>query len=416
MSTRLSFLAAHAPSAGFARPWSSKRRWLRFRAGLWHERRRQIVPGAQAGAADDHELAIVPVACADNHAAGGRPVGAGASFGPATPRAICAMDWPPCSWRLRRCRSSPRPAWMPAPWRNSCVSAGPSRLGLPLRVGLERAAETIAAAERLVRPPVTRLALVVDQMEELFSADRVNEQQRTGFIKALAAAGTSGHVWIIGTMRSDFYPRCADLPELAALKAGAGQFDLLPPDGPYELAQMIGDPARAAGLRFEEKATGERLDHVLQETTLRDPQALPLLEFTLAELYKLCSRDEAPGEAVVLTFAAYDQLGGGRGRPTPGAAQRRNTPGCPANVQAALPHPVFRAPGDGAGRARMRRWWAKRAPVLSEVFAAYSGADTLVEAFIKKSVSFVLPAGPARSKKALMHLAPRGAACRAGRA
>ena len=167
-----------------------------------------------------------------------------------------------------------------------------SRLRCRCVVGLKRAAETTAAAERLVRPPVTRLALVVDQMEELFSADRVNEQQRAGFVKALAALARSGHVWIIGTMRSDFYPRCADLPELAALKAGAGQFDLLPPTAP-QLAQMIGDPARAAGLRFEEKATGERLDHVLQETALRDPQALPLLEFTLAELYKLCSRDKA---------------------------------------------------------------------------------------------------------------------------
>src|SRR5207253_11363652 len=113
-------------------------------------------------------------------------------------------------------------------------------------------------------------------------------------------------------MRSDFYPRCADLPKLAALKAGAGQFDLLPPTAP-ELAQMIGHPAQAAGLRFEEKATGERLDHVLQETALRDPQALPLLEFTLAELYKLCATDKPSGGPVVLTFAAYEQLGGMEG-------------------------------------------------------------------------------------------------------
>ena len=125
----------------------------------------------------------------------------------------------------------------------------PEQAGLPLSVGLTRSAEATAVAERLFRPPVTRLALVVDQMEELFSADRVNEQQRTGLVKAAFPLARSGHVWIIGTMRSDFYPRCADLPELAALKAGAGQFDLLPPTA-LQLAQMIGDPARAAGLRL----------------------------------------------------------------------------------------------------------------------------------------------------------------------
>ncbi len=251
----------------------------------------------------------------------------------------------------------------------------PDQAGLPLSVGLKRTAETIAAAERLLQPPVTRLALVVDQMEELFSADRVNEQQRAGFVKALAALARSGQVWIIGTMRSDFYPRCADLPELAALKAGAGQFDLLPPTAP-QLAQMIGDPARAAGLRFEEKATGERLDHVLQETALRDPQALPLLEFTLAELYKLCSRDKAPGEAVVLTFAAYDQLGGMEGA-LRGAEEEYAR--LPANVQAALPA-VFRAlvtVRQGEDEAIVAQ------PVLSEVFTAGTEQNTLVEAFIR---------------------------------
>jgi WD40 repeat protein len=213
-------------------------------------------------------------------------------------------------------------------------------------------------------------------MEELFSAERVNEQQRAGFVRALSALARSGHVWIIGTMRSDFYPRCADIPELAALKAGAGQVDLLPPTAP-QLAQMIGDPARAAGLRFEEKTTGERLDHVLQETALRDPQALPLLEFTLAQLYELCSRDKATDESVVLTFAAYDQLGG-----MEGALARRadeEYAKLPGHVQAALPA-VFRAlvtVRQGEDEAIVAQ------PVLRDVFAASPEQNTLIEAFIR---------------------------------
>ena len=160
---------------------------------------------------------------------------------------------------------------------------------------------------------------------------------------------------------------------------------------------MIGDPARAAGLRFEEKATGERLDHVLQETALRDPQALPLLEFTLAELYKLCSRDKPPGEAVVLTFAAYDQLGGMEGALARRAEEEYAK--LPANVQAALPA-VFRAlvtVRQGEDEAIVAQ------PVLSEVFTASPEQNALVEAFIRARL-FVSDRTSAE-QKALVRLA-----------
>jgi WD40 repeat protein len=252
----------------------------------------------------------------------------------------------------------------------------PEQAALPLSVGLKRAAETTAAAERLLHAPVTRLALVVDQMEELFSRERVSEQERSGFVRALSSLARSGHVWIVATMRSDFYPRCADLPELAALKAGAGQFDLLPPTAP-ELAQIIGYPARAAGLRFEENVTGARLDHILQETALRDPQALPLLEFTLAELYKVCSEDKPPDGPVVLTFAAYEQLGGMEGALARRAEEEYAR--LPANVQAALAA-VFGALvtiRHGEEEALVNQ------PAPRAAFAGAPDQDALVEAFIK---------------------------------
>ena len=131
-------------------------------------------------------------------------------------------------------------------------------------------------------------------------------------------------------MRSDFYHRCAELPELVKLKASAGQIDLSPPTAP-EYAQMIANPARASGVLFEERATGEKLDDQLLEAALRDPQALPLLEFTLAELYAICSRDAAPSESVVLTFAAYEQLGGIEGALA--RARRRNMRNYPPTVR-----------------------------------------------------------------------------------
>ena len=87
-------------------------------------------------------------------------------------------------------------------------------------------------------------------MEELFTLDGITAAARDAFVAALSVLARSGFVWVIGTMRNDFYARCAELPELSALKAGAGQYDLQPPTFD-EIGQMVVWPARAAGLRFE---------------------------------------------------------------------------------------------------------------------------------------------------------------------
>jgi WD40 repeat protein len=80
-------------------------------------------------------------------------------------------------------------------------------------------------------------------------------------------------------------------------------YELSPPTGP-EIAQIIREPARAAGLRFEEDADRGHLEDVLQEAAVGDPASLPLLEFVLDALY------EAGRDRRLLTFAAYRALGG----------------------------------------------------------------------------------------------------------
>ena len=105
-------------------------------------------------------------------------------------------------------------------------------------------------------------------------------------------------------MRSDFYNRCADLPELVALKGGSGQYDLLPPTF-GEIGRMVRQPAAAAGLGFDEdSATGQRLDEALHEAAFKSPEALPLLEFTLDELYRRRT------DAGRLTWSAYREMRG----------------------------------------------------------------------------------------------------------
>ncbi len=150
-----------------------------------------------------------------------------------------------------------------------------------------------------------RLVLVVDQFEEIFTeTKRISEEDRRLFIGMLSALARSGRVWVIATLRSDFFIRCRDVPELMALKDGQGLYDL-PAPVPGEIGQMIRLPGQAAGLLFEEDPqTGEHLDEVLRDAALGDPASLPLLEFTLQQLYEQRTDDG------LLTFKAYRDLGG----------------------------------------------------------------------------------------------------------
>jgi len=173
-----------------------------------------------------------------------------------------------------------------------------------IRDALCDAAAANASEEKLTRAPLARLALYVDQLEEIFTRENIDAHARNAFFEAIQAIAKSGDVWVIASMRSDFYPRCIEIPSLVEMKEGGGQYDLLPPSF-AEIGQMIRYPTRAAGLRFESNpATRESLDDVLHEAAARDPEALPLLEFTLDELFRQRTDDG------ILTFAAYQSLGG----------------------------------------------------------------------------------------------------------
>src|SRR5262249_6563770 len=177
-----------------------------------------------------------------------------------------------------------------------------------------------------------RLVLAVDQLEELFTRD-TDPSSREAFVHILAALADSGFAWVIGTIRADFYHRCGEIPGFSALKDGLSSYELLPPTR-AEIGQIIREPARAAGLRFEEDANQGRLEDALQATAAADTGSLPLLEFVLDALY------EAGRGRRLLTFAAYRALGG-----LEGAIARRAdevVDALPSDVQDALPS-VLRA-------------------------------------------------------------------------
>jgi len=174
----------------------------------------------------------------------------------------------------------------------------PAQAALPLRQGLAEAGKTAG----LTDIAEARLAVVVDQFEELFTIERLGEAEREAFVAALATLAKSGLAWVVATMRSDFFDRLETMPALAALSA-EGRFLLLPPDA-SEIGQIIRQPALEAGLRFEHDAAGGiSLDEEIREAA-GDAGALPLLSFLLDQLW------QRRGESGVLSFAAYRDLGG----------------------------------------------------------------------------------------------------------
>ncbi|MGE0026476.1 MAG: protein kinase [Thermoleophilia bacterium] len=158
---------------------------------------------------------------------------------------------------------------------------------------LDRAGERAADAPDAPR----RLVVVVDQFEEVFSLT-ASPRERRAFIDALVHAATvpGGDVVVVLAMRSDFYGRCAEHPELRALVADR-QF-LVGPLGPAALQRAIEEPAAVAGLTLEDGLTRRILADVTSQ-----PGALPLMEHLLLELWER-------RRGTFLTLQAYEECGG----------------------------------------------------------------------------------------------------------
>lgn len=152
-----------------------------------------------------------------------------------------------------------------------------------------------------------RLILIVDQFEELFTSSNIAQDDRHRFTRLLDHLVREARVWCIITIRSDYYPTLTADPCLAALKTDGVQYDLKGPT-PEEISQMIRAPAIAAGLHYEKHPdTGEALEETIRQAAEANPEILPLLEYTLSELYEHRSSNG------FLTYSAYEELGGVEG-------------------------------------------------------------------------------------------------------
>jgi WD40 repeat protein len=219
----------------------------------------------------------------------------------------------------------------------AALRAAPDQPDFIFGGALGRVGEALGAKGHILSVEKAKLVLVIDQLEELFTVAVVDNEQRRLFARLLAGLARSGDVWICATIRADFWHRIAEVPELSALCEGDGRLDVAAPS-PAEMTEMIRRPAEAAGLLFEEhREQGVRLDSVIAERAATAPGVLPLLSFTLEELY---ATDVGKRGARTLTFATYESLGGLEGAI---ATRADDTIGrLPATAQAALPR-VLRA-------------------------------------------------------------------------
>ena len=241
-----------------------------------------------------------------------------------------------------------------------------------VRGALRQISSNCRIKEELEDDPKSRLVLVLDQMEEIFTKESISKEERQKFFDIVKILAESGLVWIIGTLRSDFYHRCEDIPALMELKEGQGQYHLQPPSAP-EFSQMIRLPASAANLKFEKKADGTQLDEVILEQALESPEALPLLEFCLEELYEVGHEDK------LLSFENYKQIGKFEGALSRKANQVLNS--LPEDAKATLPS-IMRRLVTIEEDSAVRRWYSeeklKKIPGAEKLLNEFKNARLLV--------------------------------------
>lgn len=167
-------------------------------------------------------------------------------------------------------------------------------------LGPEPALEPASAPDRRQVPGPERLVLVVDRLEELFSA---GERERTAFcaaLEALAAAG--GNTLVVLALRADFYGQAQALPFLAAaLREHQVQ---AAPMRLEELRAAIERPAATVGVMLDD-GLADLVLHELDAVEPPGPQSgtLPLLSHALRATW-------AEGGRTRLTVAGYRANGG----------------------------------------------------------------------------------------------------------
>ncbi|NER97615.1 MAG: hypothetical protein F6J86_27840 [Symploca sp. SIO1B1] len=149
-------------------------------------------------------------------------------------------------------------------------------------------------------PSSKRFLLVVDQFEEVFTlCPEGKKKERDRFIQLLTQVTEfpNSRLSVIITMRADFLDACLKYQSLTQLIQQQAVY--MPPLTKEDFKEIIVKPAELQGYSL-----GEGLLEVLLKDVGEESEYLPLLEFTLTELWQPATEQEHR-----LTLAQYQKLG-----------------------------------------------------------------------------------------------------------
>ncbi len=163
---------------------------------------------------------------------------------------------------------------------------------------LQRDDRGLIRASRLLLPfGSNQLCVVIDQFEELFTLTQDDSIQNK-FMESIYQAATdpASPLIVIITLRADFYDR--PLRHLNFSRLVEKSTALVLPLTPEELELAIRSPAERVGGLFEKGVIPAIIGDIIDQ-----PGALPLLQYTLTELFE-------HREGRMLTCTAYHSIGG----------------------------------------------------------------------------------------------------------
>jgi WD40 repeat protein/DNA-binding SARP family transcriptional activator len=192
---------------------------------------------------------------------------------------------------------------VPGPWPLAELEEALDRVGVRSSDGLaERllAGEGLADVLERVLPPDSVLLLVVDQFEEAFALVEEHTHQEAFLDGLVSAVGDRrGRLRVLATLRADFYDRPLRRRGLADLVRSSTE--AVTPLEPHQLEDAVALPASRVGVDIAPQLVTMIVDEVADQ-----PGALPLLQYTLTELFHRRKDHQ-------LTVDAYRAVGGVRG-------------------------------------------------------------------------------------------------------
>ena len=204
-----------------------------------------------------------------------------------------------------------------------------------------RARSPLTAIAAVARSAPGGLVLIVDQFEEC--STRASVSERDDFLAALANVGApdaSTAVRVVVAVRADFYGRPL---QHAAVGAIVSEHSFpLPPMSPAELEDAIVLPATRAGVVFDEGVVA-----ALVADAAAHPATLPMLQFTLAELYER----RIDGRIDAASLAVLGGIAGAVGRRAEDVYEQLDDEG-KASAREVFARLV--TPGEGAADTRRR--------------------------------------------------------------